>query len=139
MADFVAVAVLDAVHQLFEIISCHWLTELSRNGQEIEKLTSFGQLDGDEEHILLGALLLIDVNVFTKVLEPDNVWVLQQGHRLDLVLDTINNLLRQVVLDNLDRDLLLLDSVECKLDFAREAVADGLDYLILSNFFWHFN
>ena len=88
---------------------------------------------GDEDYLLLVKVILV-----AEVLELDNVRMVQQRHRLYLVLDTIDDCLWQVILDNLDGHLLFLDSVKSEFDFAGEAVSDGLDDLVASDLFWHF-
>ena len=52
---------------------------------------------------------------------------------MDLVSDTFNDLLRQVILDNLDGNFLFVNLIKAKLDLAGESITNGLNDLVVSN------
>lgn len=137
MSDSLHVAVVEALEELFEVISGQILLEPSRYGDEVEQLTAESELQHDVRHSLVRAAWLgVDSLAVFDLL--NDVVVLQLAHGLDLGHHKLCHLWVHVITDNLDSNQSLGLGVLRKLNLAAGTFAQGFDDLVSSKSFTHF-
>lgn len=87
MGDPLLMAVGDTGNQLMEEGTSDRILEWTGEGEEVEQLTAGGQLKDDQNHLNLGAILLLISRIPVDILETNHIRVIDLLHSLNLTLD----------------------------------------------------
>ena len=123
MGEAACVNVVDRLDQLLGVVTDNFLTERTRVGDIVEKLTARDKLGGNVGDWDLLAVLLVPDGVLLEFEIFDNVFVLQGLHRLNLVLEELECSLVEfwvVETEDLDGNLIAIGGLT-QFDFGAEA------------------
>ena len=131
MSNTIAMAVVESLKSLLEVVSGNGLGEGTRGRYEVKQFTTASQVEHNVRDFL-GFFRLSSISVHARA-ELDlleHVFVYQALHDLDFLQDQLESLLRQVRLENLNGDLLLVYRVVRQLHLTgatgAESFKDGI-------------